>query len=42
MKKIIAIVFAFTPVVAFAQLTQITDANTLFERLIGLGTINHE
>ncbi len=39
MKKIIAIVFAFTPVVAFAQLTQITDANTLFERLIGLGNM---
>ncbi|MEI6304591.1 MAG: hypothetical protein WCP09_01045 [Candidatus Taylorbacteria bacterium] len=37
MKKIIAVALALTPVVAFAQLTQITDVNSLSSRLVSLG-----
>ena len=40
MKKIIASIVAFSPVVAFAQTTApITDANTLSNKLINLGNM---
>ena len=39
MKKIIATIVAFMPVVAFAQTSAITDVNSLSNRLIGLGNM---
>ena len=39
MKKIIALIVTFSPVVAFAQTSAIIDANSLSNRLIGLGNM---
>jgi len=39
MKKIIALVAVFSPVIAFAQTSAITDVNSLSNKLIGLGNL---